>query len=135
MLGEQLGEERGKVTGTRVLPPDGQGLKVEVSFQAAGRILGMETTDMGTYWSVVRPDGFLFGEGHGVVTSKDGDVATWTGNGVGKLTGRGSAVSWRGAIYYQSASPKFARLNGVAGVFEYEVDENGNTQAKIWEWK
>lgn len=135
MLGEQLGEERGKVTGTRVLPPDGQGLKVEVSFQAAGRILGVETTDVGTYWSVVRPDGFLFGEGHGVVTSKDGDVATWTGNGVGKLTGRGSAASWRGAIYYQSASPKFARLNGVAGVFEYEVDENGNTQAKIWEWK
>jgi hypothetical protein len=37
--------------------------------------------------------------------------------------------------YYQSASPEWLRLNGVAAVFEYEVDENGSTTAKIWEWK
>ena len=60
-------------------------------------------------------------------------MATWKGGGVGKFTGGG--VSYRGAIYYSTASQKLARLNGIATVFEFEVDADGNTQSKIWEWK
>jgi hypothetical protein len=30
---------------------------------------------------------------------------------------------------------KLGFLNNVVGVFEYEVDENGNSGGKIWEWK
>jgi hypothetical protein len=26
-------------------------------------------------------------------------------------------------------------LNNIVAVFEYEVDESGNTTAKVWEWK
>ena len=135
MLGEMLGEERGKVTGYRVLPSEGQGPKVEVSFQASGRILGIETTDRGTYWSVVRPGGALYGEGQGVLMTKDGEMASYSAQGVGRFTGKGGGVSWRGAIYYQTASQKLARLNGIAVIFEYEVDENDNTHVKFWEWK
>jgi hypothetical protein len=135
MLGEVLGEERGKVTVYRVLPPEGGASKVEVSFQSSGTLLGIAETSIATYWSMVRPDGTLFGEGHGIVTGEGGESATWIGNGVGKMAGKGSAASWRGAVYYQTASPKWARLNGVAAVFEYETDENGNTTAKIWEWR
>lgn len=134
MLGEVLSEERGKVTGRRVLPSEGQGPKVEISFQASGNLLGTESTDMGTYWSVVRPDGALYGEGQGVIMTQDGDRASWIGSGVGRFT-TGGGVSWRGAVYYQTESPKLARLNGIAVVFEYEVDENDNTYGKLWEWK
>jgi hypothetical protein len=45
------------------------------------------------------------------------------------------AVSYRASIYYQSSSPKWARLNAVAGVFEYEVDAQGNTRSQLYEWK
>jgi hypothetical protein len=135
MLGELLGHESGKLTGMRVLPSEGPGPKVEASLQASGQLVGVDTTDIGTYWSVVQPDGTLFGDGQGVVMTRDGGMATWRGQGIGRFTGRGSAVSWRGAIYYQSASPQLARLNGVVGVFEYETDENGNTKAQVWEWK
>ena len=89
---------------------------------------------MGTYSSVVRPDGSLHGVGQGVVMTSDGEMATWRGEGVGRFTGRGTAVSSRGAVYYQTASPELVRLNRVATLFEYEVDENGKTQAKLWEW-
>ncbi len=51
------------------------------------------------------------------------------------LTGAGGAASWRGAIYYQTESERLERLNGVAGVFEFEVDQEGNTRGKVWEWK
>ena len=30
---------------------------------------------------------------------------------------------------------KLAFLNNKIGVFEYEADENGNINCKIWEWK
>lgn len=135
MLGELLGEERGKVTTMRVLPPGDDRAKVEVSFQATGKIVGVEVTEMGTYWSIVRPDGSLFGEGQGVVMTKDGSRATWVGGGVGRFTGKGMGVSWRGAIYYHTDSRNLSRLNNIAVVFEFETDENGNTQSKIWEWK
>jgi hypothetical protein len=135
MLGEQIGEENGKVTVYRVLPTEGSTPKVEVSFQTSGTLLGRDTTDLGTYVSVVNPDGTLHGEGQGIVTTAKGDVVTWRGEGVGRFTGRQGTVSWRGAVYYRTASPELARLNTVAAIFEYEVEGNGNTHAKLWEWK
>jgi hypothetical protein len=133
MLGEKLGEERGKVTSRRVLPSDG-GPKVETSFASTGKLLGKDVQDIGTYWAQMRPDGTLFGDGQGVIMTADGGAASWRGNGIGRI-GAGGAVSFRGAIYYQTASPDLAQLNGTVGVFEYEVDANDNTHGQIWEWK
>lgn len=129
MLGEMLGETRGKRIVRRVLP-DG---KVEVTFEDQGTMLGIESSGFGTYWAEIRPDGTIHGEGQGITTTKDGELATWKGIGVGKFSG-GGAVSYRGALSYYSTSPKLARLNSVAAVFEYEADAEGNTHSKLWEW-
>ena len=134
MLGEKIGEETGKVTVQRVVANAAGGPGMETTFQASGTILGVAHRTTGTYTSSMRPDGFLFGTGQGLVTNSEGGMASWVGDGVGKLKPDGS-VSFRGSIYYQSAFPKWARLNGVAGVFEYDVDPQGNTRAQIWEWK
>ena len=133
MLGELIYESRGKRTARRVVSVDG-GFKVEVSFEDSGKMLGIEVSDIGTYSSVSRPDGSMYGEGQGVVLTADGGGATWKGQGVGKFL-TGGAVSYRGAIYYTTANPKLARLNAIAGVFEFEVDASGNTHSRIWEWK
>ena len=135
MLGEQIGEETGQITGMRVLPDQGHAAKVEVFLQQTGTLLGAHVNDMGTYISVTRPDGTLFGDGQGVTMTEDGEMATWRGQGVGRFTGRGGAVSYRGAIYYQTTSERLARLNSIAVVFEYESDESGKTAAKAYEWK
>ena len=133
MLGEQIGESRGKRTGRKVLGTEG-GFKVEVSLETTGKLLGIEVNEIATYWSESRPDGSLFGEGQGVIIGLDGSQAIWKGMGAGKFVG-GGAVSYRGAIFYSSTSPKLTRLNTVAAVFEFEVDAQGNTHSKIWEWK
>jgi hypothetical protein len=133
MLGEQLGEERGQVLLRRALPSD-TNPKVEVTIQTEGRILDIDTTDMGTYVATVQPDGTLEGEGQGFVRGAGNEVATWKGGGVGHFTDDGG-VSWRGAIYYRTQSPGLARLNGIAVLFEYDVDASGKTEAKIFEWK
>lgn len=134
MLGEEIGQLRGQVTVQRVLPSEGQGPKMEVTLQDRGTILGLGAAQTATFISVVRPDGTLYAEGEAVVTTDEGEVATWKGSGVGRL-GEGGAVNWRGAIYFQTASEKLAPLNSVAAIFEYEIDAEGNTDAKIWEWK
>lgn len=133
MLGEVIGDLRGKRTGRRVLSVD-KGFKVEVAFESTGKVLGIDVMEVGTYWSESRPDGSLYGEGHGVVIGADGNNATWKGQGVGKFA-EGGAVIYRGAVYYSTTSPKLARLNGVAAVFEFDVDAEGNTHSKLWEWK
>jgi len=107
---------------------------METSFQANGSLLGTNVKETGTYWSIVRPDGTLYGEGQGVMILKDGKMATWTGHGVGTMKKDGTA-SYRGAVYYQTLPPRWARLNKVAVVFEYEVDAEGNTRSEFWEWK
>jgi len=134
MLGEQIGEERGQVLARRVLPGDGPP-KVEVSFEAHGTIVGISTVDIGTYTSTVQPDGTIYGEGSGITRSTDNSqIAHWRGSGVGHFTSDGG-VSYRGAIYFSSQSPGFARLNGIAALFEYSVDASGKTESSLTEWK
>ena len=133
MLGEQIGEETGKVLVRRVISVGG-GTKVEVTTQATGKLLGVETRSNVTYCAGIRPDGSVYGEGQGLVTGKGGEHASFKAAGVGKLLD-GGAVSYRGASYYYSDSPNFRRLNAVAVIFEYSADADGNTKSKSWEWK
>ena len=133
MLGEQIGEETGKVMVRRVISVDG-GTKVEVTVQSTGRLLGIETRNNVTYLAGIRPDGSLYGEAQGLVVGKGGEQASFKAAGVGKLLD-GGAVSYRGASYYYSDSPNFRRLNAVAVVFEYSADADGNSKSKAWEWK
>ena len=133
MLGEQIGEETGKVMARRVLSVDG-GTKVEVSLQSTGKFLGVEIRNTVTYWATIRPDGSLYGEAQGLVVGQGGERATFKAQGVGKLLD-GGAVSYRGAQYFYSDSPTLSRLNSIAALFEYEADAEGNTKSKLWEWK
>ena len=104
MLGEKIGEGTGKVTSRRVLPNPGGAPKMETSFEASGKLLGVDETETGTYWSAVRPDGTLYGEGQGILMGKGGEVATWVGSGSETIKKDG-AVSYRGAIYSRPHPP------------------------------
>jgi hypothetical protein len=132
MLGEQLGETKGKRLVRRVTSVDPP--TAEVSFEDSGHMLGIPTTGMGTYTSVVRADGSIFGHGQGLSMTHDGEGVTWTGTGVGKF-GPGGSISYRGMLFFRTTSEKLARLNNACAAFEYEVDPSGATVSKLWEWK
>src|SRR5271156_5592172 len=57
MLGAQIGESKGKRIVRRVLSTDPP--TVEVSFEDSGHLFGVPTTGLGTYTSVIRPDGSM----------------------------------------------------------------------------
>jgi hypothetical protein len=136
MLGDQISEEKGKITSQRVLDVEGGQPKIETSFSAAGNYRGVETTATVTYWGSPRPGGAIYGEGQGALMSKDGqEMATWTGQGIGRFTGPGKIRFTGSLLFNTSSTGKLAFLNNLVGVFEYESDESGNTSAKVWEWK
>ena len=134
MLGDQLGEDIGQITTTRVLPAENGMPRVEVSFEADGTMIGLHAHDMGTYSVTARPDGTMVGEGNGVLTAENGDVATWHGGGIGTQV-RPGAFEWRGAIYYSTASESLAPLTRCAALFEFDTDESGKVTGRIFEWK
>ncbi len=94
-LGTPVIEEKGMVTGQRVLEVS-PWPKTEASFIALrGNIAASET---GTYTSVMRADGSLYGQGQGIIATKDGDVATWTGQGIGHFTQDGK-LRFHGSLF------------------------------------
>ena len=132
MLGKQIGTVKGKRLVRRVLsvnPPT-----AEVSFEDSGEVLGIHVTGMGTYTSIVRPDGSILGTGQGMSLTDDGESLTWTGTGIGKF-GPGGSVSYRGMLFFQTIATQLATLNNACAAFEYEVDPSGNTTSTMWEWK
>ena len=83
----------------------------------------------------------IHGVGRGVVmTSGSGEggepeMVTYTGEGIGRIYSSGS-IKRRGSVFSRSSShgkPSF--LNNMIGIFESEIDLNGNFSAKVWEWK
>lgn len=135
MLGEQLGVLVGKVTGQRILPSS-DAPRVETTFEISGKFAGVDSTWMGTYWAMVRPDGSLYGECplRGVVMTAGG-VGTWTAAGAGWFTGEGSAANFRGAIYLIVPPPPLAHLTRSALIYEWDVDANLNAKGTFWDWK
>jgi hypothetical protein len=132
-LGDLIVEDKGKITGQRVL--DSNGPKTEASMTMEGTYNGVDTVEVATYWSVPRDGGAMYGEGQGVITSKDGkETASWTGQGIGRM--ESGKVRFCGSIFFRtSSSGKLSFLNNTVGVFEFEANQEGDCSSKVWEWK
>jgi hypothetical protein len=132
MLGSQIEEGHGKRTGRRVIATEPD-LKIEATAEETQKLLGIEGVTLVTYTASIKPDGSLHGEGEGVFLSPQGDRVTWRGIGVGRLT-EGGAVHYCGSLSFTTTSHKLVKLNGISGVFQWEIDAEGNTHSKIWEY-
>jgi hypothetical protein len=128
MLGELIGEFTGKNTISRVLP-DG---KIETSNQGTGKLLGMDAFLMSTA-TVSVANGVYVGEVNSLITTMDGGAVMMKGNAVSWQSEKGGTT--RAASIQTTQSQKLIRLNKVVAVHEYETDEMGNWEGRIWEWK
>jgi hypothetical protein len=132
MLGAELGQEHGCIIGQRVL--DAEGPKIESTFSAEGTYRSIDITDLGTYWTIPRTGGALYGQGQGLLTTTDGQFVTWTAQGLGRFIAP-RTIWFRGSTFYQTDSTgSIAFINNLMAVFEYEVNAVGNTSARNWEW-
>ena len=128
MLGELIGEFKGKNIGWRVLP-DG---KMETTAQGNGKILGVDAFVLATSVGIMA-NGIFMGETNSVFTTMAGDTAISKGIAVGYPSGNGGST--RAASIHTTQSKKLERLNKIVGMHEYETDMQDNFTGKIWEWK
>ena len=134
-LGDVVLEETGSITEVRELSNDVTGIKNEIKLTVKGTIRGVAETTQWTYTTLARPDGSVHGEGTAVMTTEDGDVLNLTGSGVCKAAGPGESTHFKTMLYAHTASPRFADLNHIGLVGEYDVAPDGNATNKCWEWK
>jgi hypothetical protein len=89
---------------------------------------------LGTYCTIPRPGEASYGQGQDLLTTRDGQFATWTAQGLGRFTAP-RTIWFRGyAFYHTDLTGSLAFINNLMAVFEYEVSEVGNTSARSWEW-
>jgi hypothetical protein len=97
-----------------MLPPEGFRPKFETSVEIRGTIVGVVSTIVATYWSVLRPDGKLYGEnpGQGVLMTGDGDTALFRGAGLGQLGISYTRTRWKNVSLPSQPAPYGALGNG-----------------------
>ena len=137
MLGEKLGEEQGKVTSRRVLKGDAAGsyMKVEISFEAQGTLLGVQYMNLGTYDIIERGPGQMYGEGQGIIQGMGGENAIWNGHGVGEDAGDG-VLKFAASVAFQTTTPTLTKLNGILVVVEHSINMMDNSaKSTLYEWK
>ena len=73
--------------------------------------------------------------GKGIITTKDGEIATYTGQDLG-ITDKNGTDTYRGIIIFQTDSDgKLAFLDNLIGLYEYKSWSDGRKSGIIWEWK
>lgn len=134
-LGSLILDETGTVDAVRELSNDEHGIKNEISLTLKGTIRGVEETTKWTYTALARPDGSVYGDGTAVMTTVDGEVLTVTGRGAAKAAGEDGSTHFATMLFVHTDAPRFADLNHVGLVGEYDVAPDGTAVNKCWEWK
>jgi hypothetical protein len=142
-LAEPLFVEQGRITGQRVLAVVPQP-QLETSFMANTSINNdtgfvINAINIGTTTITLNADGTFRGEGQGVLRTKGGGFASWTSQTVGSLAPEGNIIV-RGVTFWSTppsttASSELAFMNGVIGLFEMQIDRQGNLSVREWEWE
>lgn len=133
MLGDQVSELKGKVQGRRVV--DVRGPTLETTVEADGMYKGVEVYETLTFIGSPISGTVLHGEGKGIIRTAGGELATYEGKGIGIIKTEG-VTRWRGLVFFSTISNgKLKFLDNLLGVFEVEIDSQGNFREKVWEWK
>lgn len=137
MLGQKIGEETGRVTSRRILEGDDfRYVKMEITFEAQGTLLGLKGASTGTYVVYSRVGNQIYGEGQGIFMAETGDSAIWKGHGVGTPTGEGMGIKFAASVAFQAeASGKLAPLNDILVLVEHTAAGDGSTKSVMTEWK
>jgi hypothetical protein len=130
LLGDIIVEGQGKTVGMRVLPNG----KIEHTWIMEGLFLEEEFQGTWTSETEIRPDRTAYHVLHGFFTTKSGEMGRYTGMGNGTLGPDGTSV-WRGFMCFTNPPGKYAKLNGIAAIWEVEADKEGILHNKGWEWK
>ena len=135
MLGEKVGSISGPTSMKAIPAVDGNPAFETVASGLSGTLAGTDVTSFATYSAAMRDDGSFYGEcpNSGVIMAADG-AGTFRATGIGSPPAVGG-FAFKGVVYFESAAASLSSLNGVAVVYDWNVDANGDASWDLWEWK
>ena len=110
--------------------------QVQVSVVENGTMKGVgNVTNLETWWDTYKTPTIINALGRGILTTKDGQMATWTAHDVGRINLNTGVTTFNGIMFFNTNSTgSLAFLNNLAGLFITQTDSSMRT-TKIWEWK
>jgi|ERR1044071_5447509 len=127
-LGGPIFVEKGGDTIKREIGPN----TTQYTFTSNGTMNGnIEYSKAGEYVSISKGNNMTFDQGHGVLTTKDGnEKANYTFIEVSNGT------AYQGASAYSTNSTgKLSSLNNILVIFKGPTNESGNYALEQWHWK
>ena len=141
IFGEPIYKEIGRQSSNSiVLNVEGGGslIKTQDSYTATGILKNVgNVTDKSTFITTYQSDSgnTSTSTGHGIITTKDGEIATYTGQDLG-ITDKNGTDTYHGILIFQTDSDgKLAFLDNLIGLYEYKSWLDGKKSGIIWEWK
>ena len=129
MIGQKLGEARGRTTNVRLLPFDGTPPQIEASFSGEGSFLEQSMSLIGCYWEGSRGVDVKFGNARMLLTLANEEQVFFQGNGV---SGKPNRYASFGEFPWTTSG--LSHLLGIAVVLEYDMLENSGFAWRMWEW-
>jgi hypothetical protein len=126
----KVGKVIGQVVSNSVAP------QVQVSVVENGTMKGVgNVTNLETWWDTYKTPTIINALGRGILTTKDGQMATWTAQDVGRINVNTGVTTFNGIMFFNTNSTgSLAFLNNLAGLYITQTDSSMRT-TKIWEWK
>ena len=126
-LGEPIFVEKGADVIQKEIGPN----RSTYTFTSNGTMKGnIEYSKAGEFVSVSKGNNQTFDQGHGVITTKDGETANYTFIEVFNGT------DYQGASAYSTNSTgKLSFLDNILLIFKGGADESGNYALEQWQWK
>jgi hypothetical protein len=126
-LGEPIFVEKGADVIQKEIGPN----RSTYTFTSNGTMNGnIEYSKAGEYVSISKGNNQTFDQGHGVITTKDGETANYTFIEVFNGT------DYQGASAYSTNSTgNLSFLDNILLIFKGGADESGNYALEQWQWK
>ncbi len=127
--------ESGKIIGKSVQSVSNNSPQIKQTIMENGIIKNVgNVTNIQTWINTFKSPLVFFGVGKGVMSTSDGQIATWKEYDIGKSNNK-SAVTYHGITFFDTNSTgKMSFLKIFIGL--HVINVVGNKQfTKIWEWK
>jgi hypothetical protein len=127
ILGEPIFVEKGSHVIQKEIGPN----RTQHTFTSNGTMKGnIEYSKAGESVSVSKGNNQTFGQGHGVITTNDGETANYT------FVEVFNGTDWQGASAYSTNSTgELSFLDNILLIYKGGADESGNYALEQWHWK
>ncbi len=122
--------------GTSMKTLDKRGQVEEITFDGSGTVKGIEFTEQGSYFVMIKPDGSIHSHGSVAIMTEEDESAAYTYQTLGRVRSDGKLVELGCAFVSTTSKGKLASLDKAVLILRTEIDQQvGTGKTWGWEWK